>query len=128
VGNLRVITNRDVDFYHLLGRFLSRREIVKEIGAPIWDDDDKTWVVYLDYENVIGFCGLKPGRIGPVYVIPSRRNEFVGTTLLKEALHNLGGKVYIITNRATIPFYKKFGFVVLSTTKNFAKMELDNGK
>ncbi|HEU4752519.1 MAG TPA: ParB/RepB/Spo0J family partition protein, partial [Armatimonadota bacterium] len=35
------LTNQDPEFYPLLGPYLSRREIVAELGGSVWDDDGK---------------------------------------------------------------------------------------
>ena len=56
------MTNRDPGFYELVGPFLSRREIVAEIGAPIWDDDGKDWFVARRGKKVLGFAALKPHK------------------------------------------------------------------
>jgi len=55
---LIVIGNEDVRFYPLLGPFLSRRSVVKELGYSVWDDDGKKWVVALYGSLVLGFVGF----------------------------------------------------------------------
>jgi ribosomal protein S18 acetylase RimI-like enzyme len=127
MGNLRVITNQDADFYQMLGPFLSRRGIVKEIGGPVWDDDDRMWSIYERDGHIIGFCGFKPGHIGPVYVLPDERGEGFGKAVMLHALTQISGKVKVIAINTSVGFYEKLGFATISKSKNFTRMERNNG-
>jgi GNAT superfamily N-acetyltransferase len=122
MGNLRVISNHDRAFYSLMGPLLSRREIVREVGGPIWDEDDKSWAICIEEDRVLGFCGFKSHRVGPVYVVGPHRGKGIGTALVNYALGALQAPVSIRVLAATVPFYSKMGFVEVSRWKNFIKM------
>lgn len=101
---IRIIrrTNKDKDFYTLMGPFLARREIEKEIGYKIYDDDEKVWLIAKEGKEVQGFCYLleKPKgkyQIGSCYVVAEYRCKGIFKDLLNEALKGLKGTVIMTT-------------------------------
>ncbi len=73
------VTNSSKDFYKTMGPFLSRREIVKEIGNSVWDDDGKVWYLATRDGRVCGFvAALKQNKnvvFGSDYVLPDCRAQ-----------------------------------------------------
>lgn len=64
------LANEQLDFYGLLGPYLANREVVKEVGGPVWDDPGKTWYVAIaeptderrtgiEIGQVMGFCAAR---------------------------------------------------------------------
>ena len=45
---IRKLTNRDGDFYTLIGPYLAHRTVHKELGGPPWDDPGKRWYIAVD--------------------------------------------------------------------------------
>lgn len=90
----RRLTREDPEFYQLLGPFLSRREIVRELGYPVWDDDGKVWYVAQEDGRVVGFAALRRDNgktiLTSAYVVPERRRQGIYRLLfdarLREAL------------------------------------------
>jgi len=87
------MTNTYPDFYRLIGPFLARRAIAKEIGAPyepFWDDDGKLWFVALHQGKVAGFATLLPKGQAVLfveaYVLPAYRNQGLHARLIDERL------------------------------------------
>ncbi len=85
------INNKDNRFYSLMGPFLARRKIEKEIGYKIYDDDDKEWFVALEGNAVAGFCYRteKPKetfQIGSCYTVEEYRRKEVFKRLLTQAI------------------------------------------
>jgi len=62
-----------------MGKFLSKRDIVKELGNNIWDDDNKTWIIAIKGDMVLGFCAFIPKKhkieFCSDYVLPEYRNN-----------------------------------------------------
>jgi GNAT superfamily N-acetyltransferase len=125
MGNQRIarLTNSDADFYSLIGPFLSRREIVKELGFPIWDDSDKTWFVASERGRVMGFAAVRFEKRKAVlcsaYVLPDHRRKGIYKKLAEARLAwiaSLKGQVDTIASVATeasLPLLKKKGFKVV---------------
>src|SRR5262245_3411069 len=95
MGHIRIrrLTNRDSDFYQIMGPYLARRAIAKDLGDPIWDDDDKEWFIALDDSAVIGFASLR--QQGPKttfandWVAPDHRDRDVYRHLLAARLKHV---------------------------------------
>ena len=119
------LTNQDERFYPLLGPFLARREVEKEIGYRIYDDDGKVWFVALEDGRVIGFCYRleKPKgtfQIGSCYTVPEHRGKGVFQKLLDEALKGISGHVHLTTKNPVIAeMLEKRGFVVRTQKGTF---------
>lgn len=137
MGNFPIVikTNRDYDFYSLMGQFLSRREIVKETGFPIWDEDDKVWFISVAEDSVVGFAALRfAGETAifcSAYVLPDYRRQGIHTTLLEVRIdycrQNNFHHARTVASELAVPQLQKSGFVIISSTKNYAKMEVDLG-
>lgn len=100
------LKNRDPEFYSLMGPFLARRDVEKEIGYRIYDDDNKEWFVARESEDVggdvIGFCYRqeKPKgtyQIGSCYVVDAHRSKGALKKLLMRAMSGLEGTAYLTT-------------------------------
>ncbi len=62
------ITNRDDNFYRIMGPVFGSRKIQRETGDRFYDDDEKEWFVDLDdSENVISVISVMDGVIKNIY-------------------------------------------------------------
>jgi GNAT superfamily N-acetyltransferase len=116
-------TNKDECFYGLIGPFLARREIEREIGYKIYDDDEKQWLIAIDTDpvthniRVIGFCYVLAKskdhyQVGSCYVIEDYRHKGVFKKLLIEACSGIKGTVSLVTkNKNLITMLTKERFV-----------------
>jgi predicted GNAT family N-acyltransferase len=100
-------TNQDKDFYTLLGPYLARRDVEREIGYKIYDDDEKTWLVATDNDRVVGFCYLWEKskhryQIGSCYVIEDHRQRGVFRNLLTDATKTIHGNVTLTTKNRNL--------------------------
>jgi len=98
------LTNQDRNFYNTLGPFLARRDIEREIGYKIYDDDDKEWLVATEMNKIVGFCYIqeKPKshyRIGSCYVVDRYRQKGVFKELFKNATKNIKGGIVTLTTK-----------------------------
>lgn len=85
------LTNADPEFYRLLGPFLARRDVAREVGAPLWDEDGKAWVVITgDDGHVAAFGAIVSGkghvRFTSDYVLPAHRSKGLHRRLIRERL------------------------------------------
>ena len=90
IETITLIRNTDEKFYPLMGRFLSQRSIVKELGYNVWDDANKTWLIAVLFDDVRGFCAYKRWRRGVEfcsdYVLPEHRGYGVYDKLFAHRL------------------------------------------
>jgi len=103
------MTNRHPRFYELVGPLLSRREVAQDLGAPVWDDDDKTWFAAVAGDVVIGMVAVRRKEVCSFYVAPAVRGEAVGYALLRAALRVLPASRATATD-ASRPLFERFGF------------------
>ncbi len=94
--------NKDKGFYTTMGPFLARREIEKEIGYKIYDDDGKVWFTVIDGKKTIGFCyrfekSKGNYQVGSCYVVEEERNNGIFKQLLNEATKDIHGTVTLTT-------------------------------
>lgn len=136
MGNLRIIrmTNRDDAFYGTMGPFLSRRAIVKELGYPVWDDDEKLWWVALDGDDVRGWCAARPERLKVVltsaYVLPEHRRHGVYRALFGDRLCAMvrGFAPLPIESTVTVmsaPLFEQNGFTRVRTRGHYTLYRLE---
>lgn len=107
---LAAVTNKSPGFYELVGPLLSRREVVDELGSPVWDDDGKQWIVAVgDDGKAIGVVGAYRGTVCSFYVYPDHRGKVVGTSLLLRLMELAECKKATATERA-VPLFAAVGF------------------
>lgn len=124
---VRRLSNTDPAFYPLLGPFLARREVVKEIGGPVWDEDDKTWFVALVHGEVAGFCAaLDDGKrvaFGSDYVVPKYRDKGVYRALFEARWGQYADRPARGVCRATVrDMYAQYGFAAVRDRGSFTEM------
>lgn len=123
------MTNEHPDFYRMLGPFLARKEIVKELGGPIWDEDKKIWFLAMQDGNIAGFASMiyksKSILFCEDYILPSYRNQQIDTRLIDEriAYCPIEAIIHAVVYNTEINQYKARGFVVKRARgKSFTEM------
>ncbi|WP_458317904.1 hypothetical protein [Mycolicibacterium brisbanense] len=128
------LTNADERFYELIGPFLGRREVHRAIGSPVYDDDDKTWLVIVSGGEVEGFISYRSQRGGTVaaescYV--ARRDSagiedsVIRVVLVQRLVEAVApSPVTTIVPKAVADAYLASGFEELpaKSTKNFVSL------
>lgn len=109
---VRLMSNRQGGFYELVGPVLSRREIVKELGHPVWDDDGKTWSVAVSQSKLIACVGICGEKVSSLYVVPDRRREGIATRVLERALATgpVGSSFSATVTPSAVVVFEKNGF------------------
>jgi hypothetical protein len=130
MADIRRLTNVNPAFYPLLGPALSRREIVKEVGNPIWDEDGKVWYVYMIGRVVAGFVAIMPRpknkhELCSNYVFPQFRDRGIHSALLGASLGDIGDAAHVF---ALVPSghtnkLAAVGFAPVARRGRFCKME-----
>lgn len=109
------ITNTDAEFYRLMGPFLSRREIVRELNGPVWDEDGRVWWIALVNGSVAAFLGVKwlgdALEIGSCYTLPKYRKQGLMEALIRTLLERVNGPFKAVANNNSFPLFMKLGFV-----------------
>ena len=113
--DLRVLTNTDRGFYALLGPVLSRRDIERELGARVHDDDGKVWFVAVDGRELLGFCAAlgtpRSVRLVSDYVLPAHRGRGVYRQLFAARLAHYPDRPMTATcTAAGLHTYRANGF------------------
>jgi|GEM_PF-5984899 len=83
------MTNADPEFYRLIGPFLARRTVVREIGGPIWDDDGMRWFIVLAHKTVVGFAALRDRTDSQKQHIVEFDNAYVVPTYREQGIYHL---------------------------------------
>lgn len=131
MGNLWIVqtTNDDKSFYSVMGPYLSRREIVKELGYPVWDDQDKLWFVAKIDDKVAGFAAIRLDRKAAIFtsawVKPDSRNQGIYNALTQARIEYVDAKHLTATTIAThtaVNTLLRFGFEEVRQTKNYVHM------
>ena len=119
------ITNKDPDFYKIMGPVFGSRLIQRETGDRFYDDDNKDWYISLDnLNNVIAVVSVSNNVIKNIY----SKNSDELTRLLKD--------LYYITESSVVPLIYRDSYIdagYATTThdhlKNFIVIqgEISNG-
>jgi GNAT superfamily N-acetyltransferase len=109
------MTNQDNLFYETMGPYLSRREICKELGYSVWDDDTKVWFIALVDDQVAGFGAALSSksivRFCSDYVLPKYRGLGVYEAIFDERLKEFDSTFITATvTDASLPIYLSNGF------------------
>lgn len=106
-----------------MGPIFGSRTVAREVGIHCYDDDDKEWVMAFDDGKLVAWLSIRGRLVSDCYVIPSRRIVGIFTKLLRHTLIIHGGGLWANCTAASVPAFKSAGFVEVSKTKNFTKME-----
>lgn len=120
---IKTMDRTNNSFYRLIGPIFGSRQVAKEVGINVYDDDDKEWIVALKDGRLIGLLSIKGRLVSDCYVIPSERNNGVFDDLLKYALSIYGGNLRANCTKASVRAFEKAGFKPTKKTKNFQMME-----
>lgn len=113
---IEAMSNAHHKFYNTIGPFLSRREIVKELGCNVWDDDDKVWYVATKDGEVCGFVAAKRQGNNILfcsdYVRPKYRGQGIYSVLFATRLYDYKNESVIatVTSKA-LDIYLANGFI-----------------
>lgn len=123
---IQEMTNQSDGFYRLLGPVLSNREVVAELGAPVWDDDAKVWFVATskDTYELLGMVSIRGREVCSLYVLPGSRGYLIGYALLNAAVTKAGvSPLRATATPAGRNLFERFGFIESGTRGRFFIMK-----
>jgi GNAT superfamily N-acetyltransferase len=127
-----VMANDHPDFYPTLGPFLARREIERELGARLYDEDGKRWFAAMVDGNVVGFAAAtwnprtKRVTFQHAYVLPGHRRQGVYRLLFDTRLGYYGGRsIQATCTESSLPMFRTHGFVERRRRGRFVEVHRD---
>jgi hypothetical protein len=122
--DLITFTNSDPRFYGLMGPFLARRDIARELGGRPWDDMGKQWWAVTESGRVTGFAAAVAGpdvvRLCSAYVVPSRRGRGFHSILVAARLGSFpGAALEAVCTPGGLRAYQSAGFTEISVKGRF---------
>lgn len=119
------LKNNAPNFYELVGPFLSRREVVRELGGPMWDDDDKVWFVAItESDEVLGTVAIRKEEVCSLYVVPGSRGRLVAHALLRQCLSRSDHRPLRATaTESSRALFIEASFTEVGTKGRYFKME-----
>jgi ribosomal protein S18 acetylase RimI-like enzyme len=130
--NIIKTVNRDSAFYQLMGKFLGNRKIIKILGEPLFDDDNKEWFLALsEQKEVIGFASvtIKNDKVyfADSWTVEEYRKQGIFNALLVARIKSYPGKrLQTICNNNSFKYFQLNGFQLQKQTKNYYFMYLEN--
>jgi len=120
------MTNEHADFYRLLGPLFARREVHRQVGGAIYDDDGKTWIIARDGDQVAGFIGIRsqgPTAVAESCYLADENDTDLLAILIRAALASVAPTPVRTTVRhAHAGAYAAAGFTEAGRTNGFAKL------
>ena len=107
--------------------FLWDKKCIKELGGAIIYDNQKA-IIYYDNNKTISFILFRYNDEGEcdidyVYVIPENRRNGIFSNMFYFLIQNFSiVTIKCFANNFSVPFFKKHGFEVEKSYKNWPKM------
>lgn len=83
----KYLLRTDADFYTKMGRFFGSRQAAKELGMPIYDDEDREWIVAIADDQVVGCSAIAFKKavfeLKSAYIEPAYRKQGIYTEMLQ---------------------------------------------
>ncbi len=61
--------NKSKDFYNIMGKFFGSRIVENKTNDRIYDDNNKSWYIYMDNNNPVAFVSIANGVIKNIYSV-----------------------------------------------------------
>ncbi len=117
------------EFFYMMGKYFSRKEIAKEMDTQLYSNPLMTWyILYESVDNVYGFISIEKKKdyyyIDNFYVLKEYRNKGYGKKILSKVIEKYGNyKIKLITrNEIAKKLYEEFDFEVISKNGRYFKM------
>lgn len=121
---IRRMSNANPDFYRMLGPLMGSRQVEKEVGIRLYDDEDKEWYTAWHGGVFAGVASVRGSVVSDCYVKPSFRCNGALTALLSSIVTDSGHSLKASCTKMSAGVFEKAGFVEVKRTKNFVMVEL----
>lgn len=61
--------NKSKDFYNIMGKFFGSRIVENKTNDRIYDDNNKSWYIYMNNNNPVAFVSIANGVIKNIYSV-----------------------------------------------------------
>lgn len=119
---IRTMSNVHPDFYRIMGKWFGSRQAQKEIGYPIFDDDEKEWYLAFNDGVLVGFAFEVNSYISDCYVLPEYRRRWVLMEILTSMMRNIDLPAKAYCTEMSLGAFNKLGFVEYAKTKNYTRV------
>lgn len=121
------LVNQDRLFYPTMGPFLSRRHIVREVGGPVWDEDNKRWYVARLGRQVVGFCAARDDTTKvaflSAYTLSEHRHQGVYRFLFLARLADYTNRpTRAVCTAASLPIFLANGYTSVRARGSFTEV------
>lgn len=120
------MTNKEANFYNIMGPFLANRAVEKIVGYQLYDDKGKKWIIAMEGDTVVGFCylwGKTSGHydIGSCYAATEKQKQLF-KKIINKATKGITGKITLATkNKNIAEVLIKEGFTIHKELKNITE-------
>jgi len=119
--SIRIYKHGEVGMWEAIGPFVASREVHKELGGPLYSDEQTTWFVAYSNKAAIGFASMREAKSATHYdydyVAPSERSKGVYTRLAAardEAAKKIGKPLETLVCAPRWKHYRQAGWKKLS--------------
>lgn len=114
------------DFYCRMGRFFADKQVVKELGGPMFDDVHHVWLIAMQGDEIAGFGAVRLDEMAKgiahltvVYILPLHRRKGLYRHLfgLREQMCIRHGAKLIrgLANPTSRAVFVEYGYQVVRT-------------
>ena len=103
------LTNKDENFYPYMGKFFGSRTVQRHTNDRIFDDNNKTWYLYLENDVITAFISVTRNIIKNIY---STNDEHL-VEIFKTIKHENNNEIAkSIVTTAYLEIYEKCKFIL----------------
>lgn len=120
------LTNKDENFYPYMGKFFGSRTVQRQTNDRIFDDNNKTWYLYLENDVITAFISVTRNIIKNIY---STNDEHL-VEIFKTIKHENNNEIAkSIVTTAYLEIYEKCKFQIepRQFSKNFVIIYMKKG-
>ncbi len=120
------LTNKDENFYPYMGKFFGSRTVQRHTNDRIFDDNNKTWYLYLENDVITAFISVTRNIIKNIY---STNDEHL-VEIFKTIKHENNNEIAkSIVTTAYLEIYEKCKFQIepRQFSKNFVTIYMKKG-
>ena len=121
---IRTMSNVHPDFYRLIGPLMGSRQVEREVGIRLYDDEDKEWYVAWVDGFFAGVASVRGPVVSDCYVRPAYRNNGALTAMLTSIVKDHPVALRATCTAMSAGVFAQAGFKLKKQTKNFYFMEL----
>lgn len=112
----------DAMFYQRLGPIFGSREIGKEVGISVYDDEDKVFYAAFEGDVMLGIASVRKGLVSDCWTAPQHRFKGALTAILSTILKD-SGALRATCTPASVNVFLRAGFVKVGSIGKFTKVK-----